>query len=111
MRQTRANTDKQMGVLSALRDLLRDGGVQARVIRHITLRMQGWPAAEDRGAELEVYGLGRQTAVVRIDTTPGQGIRFAITLPKSGTVVPLSDVKNPQSAVTWIRGWANGGTS
>lgn len=38
-------------------------------------------------------------------------LHFAMTLPKSGTVVPLSDVKDPQSAVTLIKGWADGGTS
>jgi hypothetical protein len=72
--------------------------------------MTGNPVIEDYRVELEVYGLGRETATVKLDKST-EGTRFAITLPESGTVVPLSDVKNPQSAVIWIRGWANGGTS
>ncbi|MFI7028192.1 hypothetical protein ACIBK1_05730 [Microbispora rosea] len=101
--------NQQAGILAALGDLLRSQGVQTRFISHITLRMTGFPVQEKAGSELDVYDFGGQVATVTIDLE-NKPRRFLIKLPKSGTVVPLSTVDHPQSAVRWIAGWANGGT-
>lgn len=100
--------NQQAGILAALGDLLRSQGVRTRFISHITLRMTGFPVQEKAGSELDVYGFGGQVATVTIDQKNNPR-RFLIKLPKSGTVVPLPSVDNPQSAVRWIVGWANGG--
>ncbi len=99
--------NQQAGILAALGDLLRSQGVRTRLISHITLRMTGFPVQE-AGSELDAYDFGGQVATVTIDQE-NKPRRFLITLPKSGTVVPLPSVDQPQSAVRWIVGWANGG--
>lgn len=100
--------NQQAGILAALADLLRSKSVRTRLIRRITLRMEGFPVHENAGSELDVYGLDGQVATVSIDQE-GKPHRFLIKLPASGTIVPLSEVRQPQSAVSWIAGWANGG--
>ncbi|TQS30100.1 hypothetical protein [Microbispora sp. KK1-11] len=100
--------NQQAGILAALGDLLRSQGVRTRLIRHITVRMTGFPVWEKAASELDIYGLGGQVATVTIDQE-SKPRRFLIKLPKSGTVVPLSSVDQPQSAVRWVVGWANGG--
>ncbi|MEU7885936.1 hypothetical protein AB0B54_10580 [Microbispora bryophytorum] len=100
--------DQQAGILAALGDLLRSQEVRVRFISHITLRMTGFPVQQKAGSELDIYGLGGQVATVTIDQE-NKPRRFLIKLPKSGTVVPLPSVDQPQSAVRWIVGWANGG--
>ncbi|WP_405088204.1 hypothetical protein [Microbispora sp. NBC_01389] len=112
MRQNTINnrtTDQQAGILAALGDLLRSQEVRTRLISHITVRMTGFPVWDSAGSELDIYGLGGQVATVTIDLE-NKPRRFLIKLPKSGTVVPLSTVDQPLSAVRWIAGWANGGT-
>ncbi|WP_182904520.1 hypothetical protein [Microbispora sp. H13382] len=101
------SVNQQAGILAALGDLLRSQGVRVRFISHITLRMTGFPV-QKAGSELDVYGFGGQVATVTIDQE-NKPRRFLIKLPKSGTVVPLPSVDQPQSAVRWIVGWANGG--
>ncbi|MEU6424764.1 hypothetical protein ABZ860_02615 [Microbispora sp. NPDC046973] len=89
-------------------EFARPDRVRTRFISHITLRMTGFPVQEKAGSELDVYGFGGQVATVTIDQE-NKPRRFLIKLPKSGTVVPLPSVDQPQSAVRWIVGWANGG--
>ncbi|MEV5740067.1 hypothetical protein AB0L30_08405 [Microbispora rosea] len=101
--------DQQAGILAALGDLLRSQETRTRLISHITLRMTGLPVWDPAVSELDIYGLGGQVATVTVDLEH-KPRRFLIKLPKSGTVVPLSTVDQPQSAVRWIAGWANGGT-
>ncbi|WP_204077167.1 hypothetical protein [Planotetraspora phitsanulokensis] len=94
---------KQTILLSNLRDLLRTRGVRSRLITHLTLRMEGHPMREHGAPELEIYGLGREVAVLTIDDRS-----IEITLPKSKAIVPLGDVRSPESALRFIAGWATG---
>ncbi|MFC0861902.1 hypothetical protein ACFHYQ_06300 [Sphaerimonospora cavernae] len=106
----KATADRREGILITLRDLLRSERINVRFIRHITLHMEGWPISEAGSAELEVYGQGRETAVVTL-SREGTRLHFVIKLPKSGATISLSDTKHPQTAREWIKGWVNGGQS